>query len=57
MKRRNGKTYRRVRTQMGHTFWVEMKPEELKERKIFRALVAVTPAAFIAVMAWAAGMI
>lgn len=57
MKWRNGKPYRKFRTSMGRVLWVEMHEEEVLEMQIYRALVVLTPPIFIAVMAWAAGMI
>lgn len=57
MKRRNGKAYRKFKSAMGQTYWIEMKPAEVAEVERFRALVAMTPIIMIAVFAWAAGML
>ena len=57
MKKRNGKTYRKFKSAMGQTYWIEMKPAEVAEVERFRALVAMTPIIMIAVFAWAAGML
>ena len=53
----DGWPLRKVKTQMGHKFWVRMTREEIIEREVFRLLVAATPLIMIWVFAWAAGMV
>lgn len=57
MKRKNGKYCRKLKTQMGRVYWIEMRPAEVAEVMTYRAIVALTPIIMIAAFAWAAGML
>ena len=49
--------YRTFKTTMGHKIRVKMTSQEIRERKILRALIIVTPFAMCWIFAFAAGMI
>ena len=57
MKRKNGKMYRKLRTQMGRTYWIEMKAAEVAEAMVYRATIVLMPVATLAAWAWAAGIL
>lgn len=57
MKRRNGKSYRRFKSQTGRVYWIEMKPAEVAEVISYRAAMVLTPIATLIAFAWAAGML
>ena len=57
MKKRGNKHYRKLKTQMGRVYWIEMRPAEVAEAMTFRAIVALTPIIMIVLFAWAAGML
>lgn len=57
MKRRNGKCYRKFKGWSGRVYWIEMSRAEVLREETYRATVLLTPLVFIAIMAWAAGMI
>ena len=57
MRRRNGKRYRRLRTQMGRVYWIEMKEAEVAEMMIYRAAIVMTPVITMIAWAWAAGIL
>ena len=49
--------YKVIKTTMGRRFWVKMDEDEIRERKIYRAVVVMTPLVMIFSFALAAGMI
>lgn len=51
------KGYRREKTTMGRMFYVRMDEAEIRERKIYNAMVVITPLATILLFAVAAGMV
>ena len=51
------KDYRIEKTTMGHKIKVKLTPEEIREQKILRALIVVTPFAMCWLFAAAAGMV
>lgn len=57
MKKINGKHYRRFKGWTGKTYWIEMSRAEVLQVIGYRATVLLTPAVFIIVMAWAAGLL
>lgn len=56
MKRMNGKYYRKFRSSMGRTYWIEMSLEEVFAQDLYKALIVLTPITMILVFAWAAGI-
>lgn len=56
MKRRNGKSYRKFKSQTGRVYWIEMKPAEVAEAISYRAAMVLTPIATLIAFAWAAGI-
>ena len=57
IRRRNGKTYRRFKGQLGRVYWIEMKPAEVREARLYWLTVTLAPLIMISAFAWAAGMI
>ena len=53
MKRRNGKSYRKFKSQTGRVYWIEMKPAEVAEVISYRAAMVLTPIATLIAFAWA----
>ena len=51
------KDYRIEKTTMGHKIRVKMTPEEIREQKILRVLVVITPFAMCWLFAAVAGMV
>ena len=57
MKVRNGKHYRKFKSQMGRTYWVEMKPAEVAEVYAYRLSMVLCPIMTLLAFAWAAGVL
>ena len=51
------KGYRRLKTTMGRKYWVKMDKSEVRERKIYHALLVAVPLMTISAFALAAGML
>lgn len=49
--------YRTFKTTMGHKIRVKMTPQEIREQRILRAMILVTPFAMCWIFAIAAGMV
>ena len=49
--------YRTFKTTMGHKIRVRMTPQEIRERRILRTMIIVTPFGLCWLFAFAAGMI
>lgn len=57
MKRRNGKYYRKFKSSMGRTYWIEMDRAEVLQAEVYRATVILTPIFMLLAFAWAAGLL
>ena len=57
MRYRNGHSCRKLKTQMGRTYWIRMKPAEVAEVMSMRATVVLAPIALLIAWAWAAGLL
>lgn len=57
MRKRNGKYYRKVKTCMGHVYWVEMPMEEVIAHDLELAGMILIPLLIEIIWAWAAGII
>ena len=57
MRYRNGHYCRKLKTQMGRTYWIRMKPAEVAEVMGMRMTVVLAPIALLIAWAWAAGLL
>ena len=57
MRKRNGKYYRKVKTCMGHVYWVEMPMEEVIAHDLELAGMILIPLLIEIIWAWAAGIL
>ena len=51
------KGYRTEKTTMGHKIRVKMSPQEIRERRIFHALMVILPTGMVWLFALAGGML
>lgn len=57
MKKLNGNYYRKFKGHSGRVYLVQVPPEEVLAADVFRLTVILTPLLFIAICAWAAGIL
>ena len=56
-KRRGGKKYRRFVGWNGRSYWIEMKPEEIRERRLYNLTLVAMPTVSIIVMCAVSGIL